>query len=72
MNSEKALQTKLEKLQAKLNAARGALKKITMYDQPERLHKRAEKSYGLTGEEAIEMAYENVLNEARIGLAASK
>ena len=42
-----------------------ALKKITQYELPERLHKIAGKLYGLAGDEAIEMAYENVLTEAK-------
>lgn len=42
-----------------------ALKRITQYDNPERLRRRAEKDYGLDGFEAIEMAYENVLAEAK-------
>ena len=42
-----------------------ALKRITMYDSPEKLRKRAEKDYGLEPEEVIEMAYENVLAEAK-------
>ena len=37
-----------------------ALRRITMYDRPGRLRKRAEKDYGLSGDEAIEMAYEMV------------
>lgn len=45
-----------------------ALKRITMYDSPERLKNRAERDYGLSGDEAIEMAYENVLNEARLAV----
>ena len=42
-----------------------ALKRITQYDNAERLRRRAEKDYGLSGDEAIEMAYENVLKEAK-------
>jgi len=42
-----------------------ALKRITRYDSPERLSKRAERDYGLEPYEALEMAYENVLAEAR-------
>ncbi len=42
-----------------------ALKRITRYHSPERLRKISEKEYGLTGDEAIEMAYENVLIEAK-------
>ncbi len=41
-----------------------ALRRITQYDSVERLRKRAEKDYGLSPEEAIEMAYENVKAEA--------
>jgi hypothetical protein len=49
-----------------------ALKRITMYDTPERLRKHAEKDYGLSGDEAIEMAYENVLNEARMAIKGKR
>lgn len=42
-----------------------ALKRISRYDDPERLRKRAWKEYGLDGDEAISMAYENVLAEAK-------
>jgi hypothetical protein len=42
-----------------------ALKLITRYEPPDKLRRIAERRYGLTGEEAIEMAYENVLFEAR-------
>ena len=41
-----------------------ALKRIASYDSVERLRKRAEKDYGLSAEEAIEYAYENVKGEA--------
>ncbi len=42
----------------------GYLKRITQYDPPDRLRKRAEKDYGVSGDEAIEMAYDNVRMEA--------
>jgi hypothetical protein len=42
-----------------------ALKTITRYSSPDELRRTAEKRYGLDGEEAIEMAYENVLQTAR-------
>lgn len=45
-----------------------ALKRITRYMTPDQLRKRAEKLYGLPPEEAIEMAYENVLEEARTAI----
>lgn len=49
-----------------------ALKRITMYDKPERLRSRSERDYGLSGDEALEMAYENVLNEARIAIKGKR
>lgn len=49
-----------------------ALQRIRAYLPPEKLHKQAQKAYGLDGEEAIEMAYENVLQEARNGLKGVK
>lgn len=42
-----------------------ALKRITMYEPPGRLRRQAEKEYGLPAGEVIEMAYENVLSEAK-------
>lgn len=42
-----------------------ALKRITRYNSPDELRRVSEKRYGLDGSEAIEMAYENVLQEAR-------
>lgn len=49
-----------------------ALQRITMYDAPEKLRKRSERDYGLCGDEAIEMAYENVLNEARMAIKGKR
>jgi hypothetical protein len=45
-----------------------ALKRISAYASPERLHRCAEKEYGVRGSEAIEMAYENVIAEAKDAL----
>lgn len=42
-----------------------ALKRICDYSSPEKLRRDAEKCYGLGYEEALEMAYENVLAEAK-------
>lgn len=42
-----------------------ALKRIAAYETPERLHRNADKAYGIDGAEAIEYAYENVLEEAK-------
>jgi hypothetical protein len=41
------------------------LKRIAHYEPPEHLRRSSEKSYGLDYEEALEMAYENVLLEAK-------
>lgn len=49
-----------------------ALKRITMYEPPERLKRNAEKEYGLKGSEAVEMAYENVLAEAKGAIRAMR
>lgn len=45
-----------------------ALRRILAYMTPEQLRRRAEKQYGLGFEEAIEMAYENIQEEARSAL----
>jgi hypothetical protein len=49
-----------------------ALKRITMYDMPDKLRKRAERDYGLEPHEVIEMAYENVLMEAAAAIKGMK
>ena len=46
----------------------GALKRISAYMPASKLRARAEKLYGLEGNEAIEMAYENVIEEAKRAL----
>lgn len=45
-----------------------ALHDIAHYDSPERLQRTSEKRYGLDYAEALEMAYENVISEAREAL----
>ncbi len=42
-----------------------ALKRISLYDRPERIRRDAGKRYGLEPGEAVEMAYENILAEAK-------
>ena len=42
-----------------------ALKRITQYDNPDKLRKNSEKDYGLEFEEAIEYSYENIQQEAK-------
>jgi hypothetical protein len=45
-----------------------ALKRITAYMSLSQLQREAERKYGLSYEEALEMAYENVQGEARTAL----
>lgn len=41
------------------------LKRIASYEAPDRLRRNADMRYGLDGDEAVEMAYENMQQEAR-------
>ncbi|WP_371422894.1 hypothetical protein [Tardiphaga sp.] len=45
-----------------------ALQRIKAYDPPERMRRHAENDWGCPASEAIEMAYENVIQEAKTGL----
>ena len=45
-----------------------ALRRIASYDPPERIRKHSERDYGLPGDEVIEYAYENVINDARLAI----
>ena len=45
-----------------------ALKRITRYETPERLRKHGEVAYGISGDECVDMAYENILEEAKRGI----
>lgn len=49
-----------------------ALKRIGSYMLPEKLRKNSQRLYGLDGDEAIEMAYENVIQEAKIAIRGMK
>ena len=42
-----------------------ALKIIASYESVKQLHRRAEAGYGLAEDEAVEMAYENAIADAR-------
>lgn len=48
------------------------LKEISKYQSPQKLKRRAKKQYGLSGDEAIEMAYENVIELAKRAVAGIK
>jgi hypothetical protein len=52
---------------AETNEARywAALKRISSFDRPEKLRRNSEKSYGLEYSEALEYAYENVIEAAK-------
>lgn len=54
----------IRELSGENDALRAFLVRITQYDTVERLRRNSEKSYGLPFEEALEMAYENVIGEA--------
>lgn len=43
----------------------GALRRIAAYQSPEQLRRTAERDYGCDPDDAIEMAYENVIAEAK-------
>lgn len=45
-----------------------ALKRILAYQSPARMRKNSERDWGLNFEECIEMAYENIQQEARNGI----
>jgi hypothetical protein len=45
-----------------------ALRSIKAYASPDYLRRHAEQEYGCSPRDAIEMAYENVIGEAQLGL----
>jgi len=47
---------------------RDALERIKRYDTVAQLRRQSERSYGLEFEEALEYAYENVIEEAKAAL----
>lgn len=49
-----------------------ALKRITLYQSPEWIRRNAVSQYGLEPEEALEGAYENVLEEARSAIKGKR
>lgn len=53
-----------EKQKHQFNNMLNALKKIKAYQSPSKLRKDSSKDWGLDFEEAIEMAYENIQNDA--------
>lgn len=61
-----------EKKPTKTQIYYDALKEITLYDTPEKLRRLAEKEYGLSYEEALEMAYDNIRQEAKFVINGQK
>jgi len=54
------------KQQEQFNNMLGTLKKIAQeYQTPDQLRRNSKNQFGLDYEEALEMAYENIQNEAR-------
>lgn len=49
-----------------------ALKRIASYDSPEKLSRNSEREYGLDAAQAIEMAYDNVRQEAKAAIAGQR
>ncbi len=58
----------ISELSRENDALRGYLRRISKYQSVERLRSGSEKDWGLPFEEALEMAYENVISEAVNGL----
>ena len=55
-----------EKQKNQFNIMLNSLKRIKAYQSPKQLRRDSGKDWGLNFEEAIEMAYENMQNEASI------
>lgn len=51
---------------------RSALERIVEYDTPDQLREYSKTEYGLDYEEALEMAYENIQEEAKSALSKTK
>ena len=49
-----------------------ALKRIAAYETAERLLRHGERNYGISGEEVLEMSYENMHCEARAAIKGRK
>lgn len=54
------------------NRMREALIRITKYQTPDRLKKDSKKDWGLDYSESLEMAYENMQDEARFAVKGIK
>jgi len=62
-----------EKQKAQFNLMYATLKNIAKnYQSPDKLRKNCEKQFGLDYEDAIEMSYENIQNEALSAIKGTK
>ncbi len=57
-----------DKQKYQFNKMRTVLRRIMNYQSPPQLRRNSQKQYGIGGEEAIEMAYENIINTALNGV----
>jgi hypothetical protein len=61
-----------EKQKQQFNIMLSTLHRIKAYDTTKYMRKNAEKYYGLDYEDVLEMAYENIQGEAKMGLKGIK
>jgi hypothetical protein len=62
------MSAKVDKRDELIARLHGALKRISAYQSVETLRRHSRRDYGLDAEEAIEMAYENVIFEAKAAI----
>ena len=62
------MESRVSKLEKDFHQMRLALKRIVAYQSPARLRRNSQKDWGVGFEEAMEMAYENIQQEAKDGL----
>jgi len=63
------MNTELNYIKTQNNIMKKTLEKIAKgYMEPKEIEEKSDKEYGLSYEECLEMAYENILGEARAAL----
>lgn len=65
LTPEQKAETMTKAQREQFNRMRFALKMIAGYQTPDQLRRDCEKDYGLEYHDALEMAYENLLEDAR-------
>jgi len=66
-----AQQEEIKKLNGEVSRLRQVLRRIAAYSTPDELRQNAEGDYGLDYDEALEMSYENIQQEAMSALQSS-